>query len=130
VLARGLCWALLVSHPPSLDRCSRRGSNSSVPGVVSPPLFKGGGDPSVRAAPDVGSEKAGLFRGDLVSALGWLPWVGWWLALGGWGVVGFEGFEECLHVRGEGALPLELLVGDRVVQLQAGGVEGLAFEGA
>jgi len=46
------------------------------------------------------------------------------------GLLGVEGVEEGLHVRGEGAVPLEWLVGCRVVQLQAGGMEGLAFEAA
>ena len=37
----------LMFYTPSLDRCSRRGSNSSIPGVVSLPLFKGEGTPPV-----------------------------------------------------------------------------------
>ena len=45
-------------------------------------------------------------------------------------MLGVEGVEEGLHVRGEGALPLEWLLGCRVVQLQGGGVEGLALEAA
>ncbi len=41
---RGFANALFI-YTPSLDRCSRRGPTSSIPGVVSHPHFEGDGTP-------------------------------------------------------------------------------------
>ena len=51
----GFARALFV-YTPTLDRCSGRGSNSSIHGVVSRPPLQGGGNSAARQVIDISEQ--------------------------------------------------------------------------